>query len=680
MGYLDGTFSGVISAQTDFGTVDEIDGNGVTTNKAVELKTIIRNAVHEFGGEPYHNIVIKDLDAFGYELWDYRGDVEYPMYYFYLITKDDQQNEIHRLTNMTLDGEMSVGGIALRDIPEQDLYTPESIFGQQRGKKFNHNGYNYYISKVEYGETAGYHKTPLTYAGELICQPGENIANGVLNKVRDMLGQFEYFYDLDGRFRFQKKPMYVQGLMEPANGSTATMHSVLDKYAYKFDGNSMVVSCSNSPAIGDIKNDFTVWGAKKTSSSDDIPIHARYVVAHKPAEYTTLPHYKYVYLTYLVPVEQSDITSQPLGQLYVKNDDGSFEQVRYNPQYNGTFYTLTETQEPYGELYEKVGKRYKEFDNRPVCYIDKNDPDGFIEAKGIIDLKTYQNYYELEEGSITKTSENVDWRELLYLMARDYYQHHEFASYPLHLIEQGYLEGRTKFEPLYSDMQAFWRQLYDPSEMPNEKMTEARTVRTKANETPDENAALANITIKTSGVSNADRCNGYSYGGTFTYTDTKTGAEATTHYMVPYKGGTCYLFNTDDRTYIYDDENLMNCIGDGASVKILPDGITEPAVNTLWKTITLQFYKKVVAYGTDGWAPSVYEAPETLLYWIDFLDTYGALEEYSIDVLGHRPIAESSDGTIRSIYYQSVPQVEFKLPDDNLSVSDNDLALETLQL
>jgi hypothetical protein len=60
---------------------------------------------------------------------------------------------------------------------------------------------NYIIAKVEYGQTAGYRKTDLTYAGDLIANVGETVTS-VLDKIKNMLGEFEYFYDLDGRFVF----------------------------------------------------------------------------------------------------------------------------------------------------------------------------------------------------------------------------------------------------------------------------------------------------------------------------------------------------------------------------------------------------------------------------------------------------------------------------------------------
>ena len=65
----------------------------------------------------------------------------------------------------------------------------------------------YYVAKVEYGQTAGYRETDLVFAGDLVANAGETLTS-ILDKIKNMLGEFEYFYDIDGRFIFQKKKTY----------------------------------------------------------------------------------------------------------------------------------------------------------------------------------------------------------------------------------------------------------------------------------------------------------------------------------------------------------------------------------------------------------------------------------------------------------------------------------------
>jgi hypothetical protein len=59
----------------------------------------------------------------------------------------------------------------------------------------------YSLSKIEYGQTAGYRVTDLVYNGELISSIGESLTS-ILDKIKNMLGPFEYFYDINGRFIF----------------------------------------------------------------------------------------------------------------------------------------------------------------------------------------------------------------------------------------------------------------------------------------------------------------------------------------------------------------------------------------------------------------------------------------------------------------------------------------------
>jgi hypothetical protein len=61
----------------------------------------------------------------------------------------------------------------------------------------------YQAAKIEYGQTAGYRTCDLVYAGDLIANIGDSVTS-VFDKIKNMLGQFEYFYDLDGRFVFQR--------------------------------------------------------------------------------------------------------------------------------------------------------------------------------------------------------------------------------------------------------------------------------------------------------------------------------------------------------------------------------------------------------------------------------------------------------------------------------------------
>jgi len=47
----------------------------------------------------------------------------------------------------------------------------------------------------------GYKLTDFTYPGELVLNPGETVVT-LLDKIAKVLGNYEYFYDIDGHFIF----------------------------------------------------------------------------------------------------------------------------------------------------------------------------------------------------------------------------------------------------------------------------------------------------------------------------------------------------------------------------------------------------------------------------------------------------------------------------------------------
>ena len=61
MSRLNGEFGGALPASIDFGTEDIYDNNtGILTREKLPIKRIIREMIHTYAEEPYHNIIIND--------------------------------------------------------------------------------------------------------------------------------------------------------------------------------------------------------------------------------------------------------------------------------------------------------------------------------------------------------------------------------------------------------------------------------------------------------------------------------------------------------------------------------------------------------------------------------------------------------------------------------------------
>ena len=341
---LNGELGGVIKSLTadfDYVQAESEDNAGelVTTKEKIPVKDIIRECVHAYGGEPLSNIIINDLDEMGLELLEYRGK---DCLYFLIDATTGE------FSNMVTDGTKTyfLGGpggeqVALNDT-SKIIYntcfstsgvpgdTPTVLYGAKENRSFT-------AARFEYGEACGYRLTDLVYPGTLTGRVGEPITTAVLDKIKNMLGNFEYFYDVDGHFIFQRKKTYLQkpfstienegrsnvyipvqlsaasytpGLFyrkvngayvlangyfnanyeyyEMVDGSYATSAADTSPISYYFGDSNLVTSFNNTPNLSSLKNDFSIWGSRTSPlSGNKVPIHLRYAIDHKPTEYVS---------------------------------------------------------------------------------------------------------------------------------------------------------------------------------------------------------------------------------------------------------------------------------------------------------------------------------------------------------------------------------------------------------
>ena len=474
--------------------------------RQIPIKEIIKEAVHAYAKEPYQNIIIKDLDEYGLEQLTYKGNV--PLYALY-DTRVGQFTQILILTKteakefppkddkpfqfMTLNTFMN-------DLKDFSDYTPEG------------SNTIYKVMKIEYGQDVGYRLTDLTYAGELISKPGETLTS-VFDKIKQMLGNFEYFYDLNGRFVFQKKPNYIQTtfsqIVKNEDESYINYENSNSKFSFNFEGNKLISSFQNNPVLNNVKNDYSIWGKRKTLSGTEKKIHIRYAIDKKP--------------------------------IYYKN------------------------------LKDEI-------------YITK-------EYRGETDQK-----------------KAVDWRELIYQMALDYFagqgwseenpftseNGQQITSPDYFLYEVGrrnpdyYPSGYTGYEQYYTDLQGFWRELYNPNPEPKPLYTKP------------------SYTLKN------DR---------YVWVE-----PILDDYEVQ------YYFHKDN----LDENDLLKKRYNNYNVPEKSEKL--------------------------GWNINVFDHPETLDFWFDFLESDFELAQFSVPQLGPRSkVSEEND--VSAIDYGQVPDLIFYTSD-----------------
>lgn len=223
---LDGTCGGVVAAATTF---DE-DGD----YQKVPIVRIIREAVSQYGEELLSNIYINDVPENAKMLIKYVGDS--PVYF----------NENYSSIS----------------------WQPDESATQHKFVK---------------GEDVGYQTAPLIYTDELNLSPGATVAS-LLDTLAKYLGNYEWFYDLDGHFIFQPINNYLNKVNEVYNLSEADYFKAFNEnsFRYNLSNSSTLISINKNPHFENIKNDFIVWGQQKTPDGPVYDIHYRLVIDDKP--------------------------------------------------------------------------------------------------------------------------------------------------------------------------------------------------------------------------------------------------------------------------------------------------------------------------------------------------------------------------------------------------------------
>ena len=295
---LNGEIGGNLESSIDFGTIEEEDINGNWVIRKIPIQDIIRNAIHVYGKEPYHNIIINDLDSYGVELLEYRYDI--PMYLYrsaaenappiyenavleddsikiYLDSKGQKETTLSKLSHEYL--EPLITTLTNENVITKPVYTVLNIGGENKYTPW-------YIAKIEYGQTAGYRETELTYAGDLIAKIGESLTS-VLDKIKNMLVEFEYFYNLEGQFVFQKKKSFTSTMWSIGNNNEDNIDYLLKDQIidYVFTNNELITGFNNNPNLSNLKNDYSIWGTRRSVSGQEIPVHLRYAIDEKPFYY-----------------------------------------------------------------------------------------------------------------------------------------------------------------------------------------------------------------------------------------------------------------------------------------------------------------------------------------------------------------------------------------------------------
>lgn len=228
MALLDGTAGGTLPTAVTFHEIFEDLGDGNYKIDYPTIYQIIQEAVNHYGEIPLHDIIINDLEK--------------------------------------------VAKVLIKYIGGKPIYFAENYASFAYAEDAVHT------KKYTYGQDVGYEFTAFTYPGELVFAAGATVVN-LLEKICQILGNYEYFFDLDGRFIFQEKKNYLN-TVSPITYLIPQdyIQSYSTEAAYEIKDSDTLVSLTRSPRYEDIKNDFVVWG----KNASGVDIHYRLVIDEKP--------------------------------------------------------------------------------------------------------------------------------------------------------------------------------------------------------------------------------------------------------------------------------------------------------------------------------------------------------------------------------------------------------------
>lgn len=230
---LDGTAGGTLPASITFHeSLVQLD-NGDVEIQYPTIFQIIYEAVNHWGGEAIENIIITDIDEEIKMLVRYMGDK--PVYF-----SNDYQ---------------SLSFEAQKDYPHM----------------------------FSYGQDAGYKYTDFTYPGELVLNAGDTVVT-LLDKIVSTLGNYEYFYNIDGKFVFQEIKNYLNTgspLLELSPEDYVRSYNNA-KFLYSLTDLDTTTAITRNPKYDNVKNDFYVWGKRKTSTGVEVSIRYHLAIDDKP--------------------------------------------------------------------------------------------------------------------------------------------------------------------------------------------------------------------------------------------------------------------------------------------------------------------------------------------------------------------------------------------------------------
>lgn len=421
---LSGDVSGTLPAAVIFDEMDTQDASGAYVTKKVLVYDIIQELVNHYGGEDLNNIVIEDVPRRIKRVMKWTGSNP-----LYLVPKQSG----------------SAGVIWYAAYVDKPAKLEDGTI------------------EILSGQDCGYVYDDFVYDSELSANLGESVTS-VLDKIKNYLGNFEYFYDEFGVFHFREIKNYLNTTQATTLVNDMKKHDYLvetttGKSVYTFSDKDNIISISKTPQFNNIKNDFIIQGKRQgTNSQQQIDVRYHLCIDRKPIPVTVDEHGNSYYNTYYNVLLYTEESTQELKAafptVYTSVKDfpaiGDFNTIYFDATNKTAYYWKDDT---YKAL--KCAAYYPPIDasTSAVVVDDKGDTDSAIIPIiiGGYTVKDWRTELYLE-GMLAKKN-GID--------SGNYYAKIDGISGWQGDILQYAHNCRIDTDYYFEELEAFWPQIYD---------------------------------------------------------------------------------------------------------------------------------------------------------------------------------------------------------------------------
>lgn len=247
MAMLNGDVGGMLPGVVRFDAMDTQTKDGVWVEQKVLVYNIISELVNHYGGEDLNNIVIDDVPLRLRKIMKWVGDT--PLY---------------------------------GQITSQDTVSGPEIWTFSLNEPDNGVTYTF-----DYGADVGYIYSDFIIQDELYSNSGDSVCT-ILDKIKTILGNYEYFYDEMGIFHFREIKNFLnvtqaEFVLDEMTENDYLVETTNSKSLYSFEDSKNITSITVTPNYSNIKNEYIVHGIT-AGTADTVASNIMYhlVIDKKP--------------------------------------------------------------------------------------------------------------------------------------------------------------------------------------------------------------------------------------------------------------------------------------------------------------------------------------------------------------------------------------------------------------